>query len=48
MDVLTLQETKIQNIDRKMSIDLWGWRPFKFIHKPTEGRSGGILVGLEP
>lgn len=27
-----------------MCLDLWGQRPFKFSHKPVEGRSGGILV----
>lgn len=27
-----------------MRLDLWGWKPFKFSHKPAEGRLGGILV----
>lgn len=39
-----MQETKTQAIDRKMMLDLWGRRPFSFVHKPTAGRSGGIMV----
>lgn len=44
VDILTMQETKMQQIDHKMERDLWGRRPFKYIHKQAEGRSGGILV----
>lgn len=39
-----MQETKVQTIDMRMIVDLWGWKPFKFIHKPAKGRLGVILV----
>lgn len=42
--MITLQETKIQSMDRKISKDLWGRREFDFVHKPAIGSAGGILV----
>lgn len=43
-EVITLQETKVQNIDRKFSTDLWGRREFGFVHKPAIGSARDILV----
>lgn len=43
-DIITLQETKLQSIDRKISADLWGRGDFDFVHKPAVGRAGGLLV----
>lgn len=42
--LFTLQETKVQNINKKIVLDLWGRRNFVFVHKPTAGGAGGILV----
>lgn len=44
VDLLTLQETRAQSIDKRMTTYLWGRRPFKFLHKPAKGRLGGILI----
>lgn len=47
VNVFSLQETKLQFINRKMRRDLWGRCSFDCIHKPTVGRSGRILVAWE-
>lgn len=44
VDIFVLQETKLQNFNRKMSRDLWGRKHFKYIHKNAAKRAGGILV----
>lgn len=44
VDVITLQETKLQQVGKKIVIDLWGCRPFKFLHKEADGKLGGPLV----
>lgn len=45
--LLTLQETKVHDIDRKMKLDLWGQKKFDCIHKPTISQVGGIMVAWD-
>lgn len=45
--VFSLQETKLQNIDRRMTADMWGRMSFDFIHKLAVGTSDGILVASD-
>lgn len=44
--VISLQETKLQTINRRIVVDLWG-RSFEFVHKPMVGRADGILVAWD-
>lgn len=45
--VFSLQETKLQSIDRRMEMDMWGRKSFDFVHKSAIGRLGGILVAWD-
>lgn len=42
-DLVTFQETKLEQISSREMRDLWGRRPI-LIHKPAVGSAGGILV----
>lgn len=44
VDLFTIQETKTNSLERRWNVDVWGRRPFHFIHKPSVGAVGGILV----
>lgn len=44
LNLISLQETKAQAIDKNMVLDLWGRNPFNFVYKLAVGRSGGIMV----
>lgn len=44
VNMLTVYETKLQQFDRYVALDMWGRRPIKFIHKLAEGRAGGSVV----
>ena len=43
-DIVTIQETKKETIDRKMVGSIWSFRFREWAFLPSEGRSGGILV----
>lgn len=45
--VFSLQEMKLHKIDRWMTVDMWGRMAFEFVHKPTIGKLGGILVAWD-
>lgn len=47
VSIFSLQETKVQEIDRRMALNMWGRRSFSFIHKPASRRSRGILVAWD-
>lgn len=47
VSVFSLQGTMVQAIDRKMTVGMWGRRPFDFIYKLAVGRSSGILVAWD-
>lgn len=43
-DVISIQETKLETIDRRTCTYLWGFDDFEFITKDADGRAGGILM----
>lgn len=43
-DMLCLQETKLESIERKLCAGIWSSEDFQWAYKPAEGRSGGLLV----
>jgi exonuclease III len=43
-DVICIQETKMEVVERSMCTWLWGSDEFGFTFKPAEGRSGGLLT----
>lgn len=47
VDVLVLQETKMEVFELKDVKEVWGRRNWGFIHKPTINRGGGILVAWD-
>lgn len=44
MDIFTIQETKASSVGRSCTINMWGRKPFDFIHKPAVESACGILV----
>lgn len=47
VNILVLQETKLQKFRRSMEIDLWGRRSFEYVLKSAVGRSSGVLVAFK-
>lgn len=43
-DMLCLQETKMEGVDRRMSSSLWEGDDFDWACKDVVGRSGGLLA----
>ncbi|WJX40941.1 hypothetical protein P8452_28364 [Trifolium repens] len=48
-DLVCIQETKVEKLDRRICTSLWGSNEFDFVFKEADGRSGGLLTiwGLE-
>jgi len=47
-DVAILLESKLQEVDRRMVCSLWGRRQVKWAYLSSSGRSGGIIILLDP
>nr|KYP70042.1 hypothetical protein KK1_009250 [Cajanus cajan] len=43
VDMVCLQETKKESVDKKLCASLWGADDFEWAFYPSEGRSGGIV-----
>ncbi|MCH81872.1 hypothetical protein A2U01_0002665 [Trifolium medium] len=43
-DLISIQETKLENVDRRLCATLWGSGDFDFVYKESEGRSGGLIT----
>jgi hypothetical protein len=43
-DFVCIQETKVENIDRRICVSLWGSDDFDFSFKESDERSGGLLT----
>ncbi|MCH80227.1 cysteine-rich receptor-like protein kinase [Trifolium medium] len=42
-DLVCIQETKLEKIDRRICSSLWGSDEFDFVFKESDGKSGGLL-----
>ena len=47
-DVAILQESKMEVVSCSIAISLWGRRPVEWIHLPSVGCSGGIIILWDP
>ncbi|KAK2372032.1 DNA-(apurinic or apyrimidinic site) endonuclease [Trifolium repens] len=43
-DLVCIQETKAEKLDRRTCTSLWGSYEFDFVFKEADGRSGGLLT----
>lgn len=43
-DMVCLQESKLEHVDRKLCLCLWEDDDFDWLAKDAEGRSGGLIV----
>ena len=47
-NVAILLESKLEEVDRRVVLNLWGRRQVKWVYLPSSGRSGGIVILLDP
>jgi mannosylglycoprotein endo-beta-mannosidase len=43
-DLISIQESKLEIVDRRLCESLWGLGDFDFAYKESDGRSGGLIT----